>query len=163
MLLLHTVATHASRAELSLHEFFASVNFCSRALAYDSAICAKTTSAFLIALSRSEINSARIADMYSSHPVASTPHAEKNLSKSASASHARKSDVQRFWATTHARMSHLHDDCVFFLFVFSWDAAIFDETPAAVQDCSIKLSYASDTSSVVQPAIFFIHCAVAQA
>ncbi len=56
----------------------------------------------------------------------------------------------------------LHDDFVGFLFMFCILVAICIVTPAALQDCSISLSYIWDTSSVVQSGNFFMHSVVAQ-
>ena len=154
---------HASRAELSAQLDLMPDNFFSRAALYDATIWASIVSAFLIALLRSAINSSRIAEMWSSQPVAFTPQVEKNLSKSASDSQLRKSAMQKLSAIRHARMSFSHDARDFCFAAAANVRSSWAETPAALHDCSIKLSYVSDTSSAVQPATFFIHWAVAHA
>ena len=56
----------------------------------------------------------------------------------------------------------VQDVFVGFLFVFCIAVEICMLIPAALHDCSISLSYMSDTSSVVQSGNFFMHSVVAQ-
>ena len=120
-------------------------------------------SAFLIAALRSDTSSLRISDMYSSQPVFSTPHAEKNLSKFSLDSQLRKSAMQRVSLITHARISDWHDDFDFVFAAAACNVFICADMPAALHDCSIKESYVSDTSSAVHPETLAKHCFVAQA
>ncbi len=60
-------------------------------------------------------------------------------------------------------MSFSHDTRDFCLAAAANVRSSWADTPAALHDCSIKLSYVSDTSSAVQPATRFIHWAVAHA
>ena len=122
---------------------------------------ANNVSAFLMALSRSDVNVVRMSDKYSSHPVAEIPHSEKYLLKLSSVSHARQSGPQRAASTIHARISVWHDVALAVFVLDANDAAYWALTPAARHDCSIKLSYVSDTSSAVQPSTLAIHCSVA--
>lgn len=163
MLLAHTLSIQASRLALSLHDVRAAVSFVSRAFLYPSTIPWTAAAALAIAVSRAPDNSVRIADMYASQPVASTPQLEKNLSKSASALHARQSEPHRLASTMHDRMLVVQDVLVGFLRASACNVAIWALMPAALHDCSINESYAAETSSVVQPDTLLIHCAVAHA
>lgn len=55
----------------------------------------------------------------------------------------------------------LQDDFVGFLLMAATVAAFCMVMPAALQDCSISVSYVSDTSSVVQSGNFLMHSVVA--
>jgi len=63
----------------------------------------------------------------------------------------------------HAVMPVLHADFDIVFDAAARSEAIWALMPAARHDCSIKASYAADTSSAVHPEIFLMHSAVAHA
>lgn len=122
-----------------------------------------TLSAFCSVVLRVAISSLRIDEMYSSHPVASTLHAEKNLSKSESSLQARQSAPHRASVMMQDFISVLQLLRVLVFAAWLRRVAIWAVMPAARHDCSIKLSYVSVTSSEVQLETFLMHSVVAQA
>lgn len=78
------------------------------------------------------------------------------------ASSAQFSNVVPHFLFMHTVSASLHDDFVGFLFIVCIALAVCMLTPAALHDCSISLSYMSDTSSAVQSGNFLMHSVVAQ-
>ena len=77
------------------------------------------------------------------------------------ASSEQFSNVVSHFLFMHAVSVSLHDDFVGFLFIVCIALAVCMLAPAALHDCSISLSYTSDTSSAVQSGNFLMHSVVA--
>ena len=109
---------------------------------------------------RSFVTVPRNSAMYSSQPPASVAHSAIDCVKVASSS--QFSNAVPHFLFMHVVNIVSQDDFVGFLLMFCIAVVICMLTPAALQDCSISLSYSFDTSSVVQSGSFFIHSVVAQ-
>ena len=156
----HVCFTHVSDALLFLH-FCNAVSTSPVRASWCFVTMARSAS------SRASFNELRVvrifsrnSAMYSSQPVASTAHSATARSNSTSVAQDAKS-------VPHFLLVHVVKDVVHFCFVgfcfISADVrAICAVTPAARQDCSINLSYDSDTSWAVQSGNFLIHSFVAQ-
>ena len=141
ILFAQTVFIQDSEALPLLHDDFAFANLFSRSFLYFSTMARTTCSRFSVVFVRSVdmvfLNSA----IYSSQPEASAAHSATARSKSGL--DAQVSNLVPHFLFMHVVKVVLHLDLDGLVVAFDTARVICAVTPAALQDCSISLSYVS--------------------